>query len=121
MVAAANLIQLGIPGEQAKRLGFTKSTKAGIGTAQSGAALITSNMTVATTAGGQTALLLPLVIEASGPVIIANFSATTALVFPQTGESINGGTTNASVNIAQNASRVFFKVSATQWISFITA
>lgn len=120
MVAAANLIQLGVPDQQAKRLGLTKSTKAGVGTTQAGAALITTNMTVATTVGGQTALLLPLVIEASGPIIIVNYSATAAVVFPQTGENINGGTANASVSIAQNTTRIFFKVSATQWVSFLS-
>lgn len=120
MVAVANLIGVGVPDQQARRLGFTKSTKAGVGTAQAGSALITSNMTVVTTAVGQTAIQLPLVIEASGPLVVSNFSATAALVFPQTGENINGGGANASVSIAQNTARIFYKVSATQWVSFLS-
>jgi len=120
MTATATLIGLGIPDQQARRLGFATMSKAGIGTAQNGGAVVTTNMTVLTTTGGATAITLPVAIPASGPVIISNFSATTGLVFPATGESINGGTTNASVTVAQNTSRVFFKVSATQWISFLS-
>lgn len=120
MTAAATLMGLGVPDQQARRLGFSVVTKAGVGTAQNGTAVVTTNMTILTTAGGQTAITLPVAIPGSGPVIISNFSATTGLVFPATGETINGGTLNASVNVAQNASRVFFKVSATQWISLLS-
>ena len=120
MTSTAVLMGLGMPDQQARRVGFSVVTKAGVGTAQNGTAVVTTNMTILTTAGGQTAITLPVTIPASGPVIISNFSATTGLVFPATGESINGGTLNASVNIAQNASRIFYKVSATQWISFLT-
>lgn len=120
MTSTAALMGLGMPDQQARRVGFSVATKAGVGTAQVGAATVTTNMTVLTTAVGQTAIALPTTIPASGPIIISNFSATTGLVFPATGESINGGSANASVSLAQNATRIFYKVSATQWVSFLS-
>lgn len=121
MAATVNLIGVGIPGEAATRLGFTPSTKVGVGTAQTGAATITTNFTLTTTAGGATAFVLPAAIPGSGPILITNPSATTALVFPPSGGTINGGSLNASVSIAQNATRIFFVSASNTWISLIGA
>lgn len=103
-------------------LGYESTSKAGAGTTAPTATAITSTLTIATTAGGQTALKLPANAPLMVPFMVKNTSATTALVFPPTDGQINGGTaTTGSVNVAQNATRVFWRLSSTQWASFITA
>ncbi|MND34764.1 hypothetical protein D3C80_253860 [compost metagenome] len=121
MSLATDLAGIGLAPEQALRLGYTKTTKAGVGTAQSGAAAISTNLIVATTASGQTAFVLPSTAELMVPYIVVNTSATAALVFPPSGGAINAAGANASVSIAQNVSRVFYRVDTTRWISFLAA
>lgn len=121
MSLAPDLVGIGMAPEQAVRLGFSTTTTAGVGTAQSGGAAIKTNFTYATTAGGQTAFVLPSTAELMVPYIVTNTSATTALVFPPSGGSINAAAGDASVSIAQNLSRSFMRISATRWISFLTA
>lgn len=122
MALAVDLMGLGLPQEQSVRLGFSDlTTLAGVGTAQSGAAAIRVNNTLATTAGGQTAFVLPSDAELEVPYLITNSSATTALVFPPTGGTINAAAANASVSIAQNLARMFIRKTSTRWVSFLTA
>ncbi|TCL70538.1 hypothetical protein [Rhizobium sp. BK251] len=122
MSLANDLVGIGMAPEQAVRLGYTPSSKAGVGTTQPTATPITSNQTTVTTASGQTALKLPANAELMVPYIVKNTSSTTALIFPPTSGQINGGTaTTGSVNLAQNAARLFLRLSSTQWASFITA
>lgn len=121
MAATQNLIGVGMPAAQAIRVGFTVSAKTGVGTAQTGATPITGNLTVTTTSSGQTAFLLPKAMNGSGPLIITNPNSDAALIFPQTGETIDGGSQNASVSIAQNKTRAFMKTGSTTWISLLTA
>lgn len=121
MSLAPDLIGIGMAPEQAVRLGFTTTTAAGAGTAQSGATAIKTNFVTATTAGGQTAFILPANAELQVPYRVVNTSATAALVFPPVGGAINAAGTDASVSIAQNLAREFTRVSATRWISFLTA
>lgn len=121
MTAAATLVGVGIPAEVASRIGFTVSAKTGVGTAQSGSTPITQNLTVCTTSSGQTAFQLPLNVVAAGPLVLTNPSATTALIYGQTGDTIDGGSANASVSIAQNKTRLFWRTGLTSWVSVLTA
>lgn len=121
MSLAADLAGIGLAPEQALRLGYTPSTLAGVGTAQSGGAAISTNYITATTDTGQTALVLPSSAELQVPYIVRNSSSTTALVFPPVGGYINAASQNASVSVAQNLARMFIRVSTDRWISFLTA
>lgn len=122
MSLSVDLMGVGIPAEQASRLGFSPlTTVAGVGTAQSGAAPIRVNNVLATTASGQTAFVLPANAELEVPYIVTNSSATAALVFPPSGGAINAAAANASVSIAQNLARIFVRKTATRWASFLTA
>ncbi len=78
------------------------SAVTGVGTSQSGAAALTGAFNVVTTAVGQTATLLPTNYPAYTPLIVRVTSATAGLVFPPTGGTINGGSANASLSVAQN-------------------
>lgn len=122
MALAIDLMGVGLPQEQATRLGFSDlTTLAGIGTAQVGAAAIRVNNILATTAGGATAFVLPSDAELELPYLVTNSSATAALVFPPSGGTINAAAADASVSIAQNLARMFIRKSATRWVSFLTA
>lgn len=115
------LMGVGIPDKAANALGNTIATIAGVGTAQTGAANLTVNTVLLTTAGGATAFKFPTTWQVGDEVSTYNTSATTALIYPQSGGSIDGGSTDASVSVAQNASRTFTKVSATSWRSTASA
>lgn len=121
MSLAADLTGIGMAPEQAVRLGYQNTAKAGVGTAQVGGTAITSNLTTATTASGQTAFVLPARAELMVPYIVVNTTATAALIFPPSGGAINAASADASVSIAQNLARVFMRVSTTRWISFLAA
>lgn len=124
MALAIDLMGVGLPQQQATRLGFSDlTTIAGVGTAQSGAAAIPAsvNNVLATTAGGATAFLLPSDAELEVPYLVTNSTATAALVFPPTSGTINAVAANGSVSIAQDLARMFIRKSATRWISFLTA
>lgn len=121
MSLAKDLTGIGMAPELAFRLGYTSTPKTGVGTAQVGGTLITSNQTIATTAGGQTAFVLPANAELNVPYLVFNSTATAALVFPPSGGAINAAGANASVSIAQNLARIFIRISTTVWISFLAA
>lgn len=123
MSLAVDLVGIGMPPEQAVRLGFsTLTTVAGVGTAQSGGAAIAkdTNNVLATTSSGQTALVLPDA-ELEVPYMVTNSTATAALVFPPSGGAINAAGANASVSIAVDLARIFIRKSSTRWVSFLAA
>lgn len=124
MSLAVDLAGLGLPPEQAVRLGFSDlTTIAGVGTAQVGAAAIPNftNAVLATTAGGATAFVLPSTAELQVPYLVVNSTATAALIFPPSGGTINAAAADASVSLAQNLGRIFIRLNGTRWISFLTA
>lgn len=121
---APDLGGLGLPMELANRIGYTALTSlTGVGTAQVGGTAIpnfTNNVSTVT-AGGATAFVLPATAELEVPYMVTNPSATTALVFPPSGGSINAAGANASVGIAQFLARVFIRKSTNVWVSFLAA
>ncbi len=124
MPLAVDLIGIGMPPEQAVRLGFsTLTTIAGAGTAQVGGTAIPVDVSnvLATTGASDTALVLPSGAELEVPYMVTNSSATTALVYPPSSGTINAASANASVSIAQNLARIFIRKSSTRWISFLAA
>lgn len=119
---AIDLGGLGIPVEQAERLGWSElTTKVGTGTAQTGAVPITSSSTRLTTASGQTAAVLSATAPLNRGYLVNVTTSTTGLVFPPSGGNINGGTLNASVNVAQGQTRFFMRLNQTDWLSWITS
>lgn len=124
MSLAVDLMGVGLPQEQATRLGFSDlTTIAGVGTAQSGAAAIPAsvNNVLATTSSGQTALVLSSSVEMELPTSVTNSTATAALLYPPTGGAFNSGSANAAISIAQNESVTVIRKSTTRWEAFLTA
>jgi len=108
--SAAALTALGTPPVVADLIGDNISQSlAGVGTAQSGATLLTGSVNTVTTASGQTAFILKA-HNAGRTVVVANTSATTALVYPPTGATIQGGAANASFSVAQNKTALFWYI-----------
>ncbi len=121
MPAAANLIGVGVPPAQARRLGFNPTTLAGVGTAQVGAAAISQNMTTVTATGGATAFVMPADIPGGGPFIIYNSSGTSALIYPGAGKTFNGGSADAALTLPTLRSLMIHKTDATNWTAFFNA
>lgn len=94
-----------------------------VGTALSGAAALTGAVNNVTTAGGQTAVILPVKGDyPSQPIYVHNLTATTALVFPpSTSVQINQIAAGSSFSVAQNLTAVFIQVSATRYIAMLSA
>lgn len=122
MAASQTLIGLGVPPRQARALGYPATvTLAGVGTAQVGAAAITQDMTTVTAAGGATAFVLPAAIPGSGPLVIYNSSGTSALIYPGSGKTFNGGSADAALTLPTLRSLAIFKTDTTNWIAFFNA
>jgi hypothetical protein len=121
MPTKASLIGLGMPAALANRLGMKVNSVTGVGTSQSsGPTLEPNSVNLLTTAGGATACTLPATAEIGDMVEVHVISATTGLVFPDTGATIDLGTaTTGSVATAQNKGRVFRKVADLTWKSML--
>lgn len=120
---ASDLIGVHLPAEQANLLGDVIATQAGIGTTQAlGAGIPTQQtITIATATGGATAFRLPSGASLAVSYQFTNSSATTALLFPPVGGSINGGSTDASISVPQNVTVELTRVSATSWRGEVSA
>ena len=123
-----DLMGSGVPAAQARLLGLLPvQTIAGAGTAQKtdSAAITAANllpeqgMVTATTASSQTALQIPSTMPLGAAIVLRVSSATTALLFPPSGGAINGGSTDASVNIAQNKPTIVMRMSTTVFVAII--
>lgn len=113
--AAGYLIGLGVPAGQANAIGNTVQTLAGVGTAQTGAKAVQVNLALLTTTGGATAFIVSDAVPIGGQVTMFNSSSTTALIYPPVGGAFDGGSTNASVSLVQNAGLTFTRLSTTSW------
>ena len=113
----SDMMGLGVASALANLMGESiPASVAGAGTAQAGATPLTGTINQVTTSAGQTAVLLPSTQPLGTAVNVYVSTATTALVFPPTGCSINEGAANASFSVAQARVASFVRVSATKWI-----
>lgn len=122
MSATSDLMSFGMPGPLAILEGLTKSTLVTTGTTAAAAALMRSNLVVLTTAASQTGALLPATASIGDFIYVSNPTATTGIVYPDSGGTLNGGTaTTGGQNLAQNKSALFIKVASLTWVSILTA
>jgi hypothetical protein len=120
--SSAYLCQEGLPWPLAKHMGMTINTLTGVGTAQSGATLISgANFILLTTAGGATAFVLPANLEIGSSMELSNPSATTALIYPELGAQIQGGGANAAFSVVQNKVCKLTKIAALTWVANLSA
>jgi hypothetical protein len=121
MALAKELMGLGLPNFQAVALGFgpgaTGLTAAGTG--QSDALALVDGVNVFSTVASGAGARLP-VAGAKGPVAVCNGGANACLVYPATGQNINGGSANGSFSVT-NAKTAIFIPYETGWVAILSA
>lgn len=117
MATPTVLMGVGLPDQLAKLLGKNIVTLAGTGTTQALGKVIKANTVLMTTSGGATAFTLSTDWAVGDQVQVFNTSATAALLYPPSGSAFDGGSTDASVSIPQNASKTYTRVTTTSWRS----
>lgn len=105
--------------------GGAHATVVGVGTAQSGAAALTSATNYLTSETGATGFLLPDKHPAGSPIVVWGGNVT-ALVFPSPGGKINGEAANASFGVTNGKSCIFTPLDdsdsdGTNWIATLSA
>lgn len=119
MATATALCGLGVPGEWALQLGQEQATIAGVGTTQTGAAILKYQCVELTTGSGQTAFILTEQGLANETYVV-NSSATAALVYPPSGHYMNG-TQNGSFSVAQWKPCTFIEYKKSYWAAQLSA
>src|SRR5690348_18378415 len=122
MSLATTLMAVGIPAEQANRLGYEDRVPLdGNGTTQGSATeLMATQTNVALgTSVGDTAFRLPAEAEYFQEYFLLNTTAETALIYPPVGDTIDANALNASVGIDTDLARVFMRVEEGRWVSKI--
>lgn len=118
-----SLMGLGMPGPLATALGDTIKSVTAVGTAQGASSprVFAGDSVLLTTAGGQTACTLDAGWPVGATGEVTNITSTAAAMFPPTGCSFDGGSSNASIAIAQNRGRIIRRMSATSFRTFYGA
>ena len=108
MSTTADLIGLGMPPALASRIGNTPASIAGIGTTQTGAAVLSAPVCLITPASTATAFILNSAFSSGRPIWVWNQSTSvTAGIFPPSGGAINGGAVNAAIFLAPLSGAIF--------------
>ena len=120
--STTNLMGGGLPAQLAADCGLTVVAVSGVGTAQTGGTILTGgNFYVLTTASSQTAFVLPANATIGTSLEAFCKTSTTALVFGAAGETVQGGSANASFSVAQNKSARFTKDASLTWVVNLSA
>lgn len=92
------------------------------GATQATATAITTAVTTFTTVGAGQGAILPTSADIGDVFEVSNQQATNALlIYPQLGGAVNTAATNAGFSVAATKTALFRKVSATQWMAFLSA
>lgn len=125
MATAQDLQGIGLPAEQAIRLGWQPVSVTTSGTGQASAGGLIRGIgkkIVSATLTATHAVTLPSAAEIGDEIIVNNITANAGVLFPHVGGNLNGETTDASMVIAaQGASSSALRcvrVSATRWAVF---
>lgn len=126
MALTADLIGVAFTWGQAGLLGDSIGTVAGAGTTQGAGTTLFGDVAAysmirGTTTGGATAFTLSANMILAKWYTFTNTSATTALLYPFTGGTINGGAANAAISVPQNVTVTLIRESATAIIANISA
>ncbi len=109
-----DLTGFGFSAQQSELLGGVTIKITGVGTTQTGAAVVTSRGAELNPAGGASAFVFPTTVKLFQPYYLVNPQSTAALVFVPSGHTLNG-TANASVSISQNATAIIWQYKPKNW------
>ena len=118
MSLAKDLMQLGIPDQQAIRLGFQVGTITGGGTTSADANVMAASATIVTVTGGNSnsGIKLPAGAELGVPYIITHLGANTILIYPPTSGQINGDTaTTGTASLPTRSATICYRVDSVNW------
>lgn len=122
MSTQKDLMGVGMPAEQASRLGFpgiSTVTAAGTTTADA-TVLLKEQRVVEMTASGSDGVRLPATAELMVPYIV--YAKTGAgKVYPPSGAAFNADTADQSQAIAVNLCAIFFRTGSLSWVSICGA
>jgi hypothetical protein len=123
MALAKDLMQVGIPDQQATRVGYQQGALTSAGTTNADAAQMLKNATMLTVTGAASSgVKMPADAELGAPYLIVNGDANAKLIYPGTGNNINGLTaTTGFVTLAANGTILVWRNSATQFAALIGA
>lgn len=123
MALTSSLMGAGMPAGQASQLGDTIKSITGAGTSQGGSSptVYAGDVCLLTTASSQTACTLDSGFPVGEVAEVYNITATAGLLFPPSGCTIDAGSANASVSIAQNRGRRVRRVSTTAFVTLYGA
>ena len=105
------------------RPGMVPTAVTGVGTAQGGSSptIYANTAILLTTSAGQTAVTIDSAMPIGAQLEVFTITATTGLLFPPTGCTIDQGSANASVSIAQNKGRIVRRTGATTFHTILSA
>src|SRR6185295_15153787 len=87
------------------------------GTVYSDAYALTKNISQVTTTASGTGVSLPVPASAGTRCLVINGGANTLKVYPNVGGTIDGGSTNASVNLSAGTVKEYFCIDSLTWYS----
>jgi len=100
---------------------FNAATAAAAGSTQATATPLTASVNHITGANGTNGVRLPAIAQRGQFVAVHNATSAQVLkVYPPTGGTINGGSTNAAVNQSGLTLAIFIATSPTNWAAIVT-
>ena len=124
MSLAKDLIQVGIPDQQALRLGYQTASVTAAGTDSTGATVLQKSQTlVLATVGASTpGVKLPADAELGVEYVIGNISSNAGAVYPPTSGQINGDTvTTGGVPLTARGTTRCIRVDNVNWVATVGA
>jgi hypothetical protein len=120
MPESTDLMGAGVPPLQASLLGNDDLIVTCAGTSQATATLIRTTNVEFSAAGSQTGAILSANLPIGSPTFAITTSSTAAVVYPPTGQTLNG-TLNQPFTIAQNKAALLLQYKKGFWSALITA
>lgn len=123
MTQTLHLTGLGMAASLAQNVvGGVSNTQTATGSSsQTNSFAIVSDITIFTTAAGNTGARLPAGSSPGDSFVISNLDSNTMLIYPPTGGVINGGSVNASANLTTKKSVICFSIDGTNYLANFSA
>lgn len=122
MTKASDMMGLGFSWPQAQNLGYSRVAITAAGTQSSDAtACDDQNSVFIMTATGSDGIRMNSAVPLLKPIIVANTSGSTGKIYPHTGGTVNGGSTDAAESCATTTVQIWMRVSSTAWIAVLGA
>jgi hypothetical protein len=122
MAKSSDLMGLGFSAAMAQAIGLTPKAITAAGSTAAGATACDAQSTFFTvTATGADGIRMSSSAPLLTPIVVANSSASNGVVYPHTGGTVNGGSTDAGETVATTTVQIWFRVSSTAWVAVLGA